>query len=105
MESFWKAVEQTVAAGHVMPADPRLSNAHSTDGNAVGIQLSNSVIILPRIVTRLHPVHDAQQEHIYSDLAAWDVDFVVQMLQEFLRVSSAKTLPSLAEYRILPDKV
>ena len=84
-----------------MPADPRLS----TDGNAVGIQLSNSVIILPRIVTRLHPVHDAQQEHIYSDLAAWDVDFVVQMLQEFLRVSSAKTFPSLAEYRILPDKV
>ena len=39
------------------------------------------------------------------DLAAWNVDFVIQMLQEFLRVSSAKTFPSLAEYRILPDKV
>ena len=39
------------------------------------------------------------------DLAAWDVDFVIQMLQEFLRVTSAKTFPSLAEYRILPDKV
>ena len=42
---------------------------------------------------------------ICRDLAAWDVDFVIQMLQEFLRVSSAKTFPSLAEYRVLPDKV
>lgn len=63
------------------------------------------MIILPRIVTRLHPVHQAPEEHIYSDLAAWDADFVIQMLQEFLRVSSAKTVPGLAEYRVLPDKV
>ena len=42
---------------------------------------------------------------ISRDLAAWDVDFVIQMLQEFLRVSSAQTFPSLAEYRLLPDKV
>jgi len=70
-----------------------------------GIQLRNTVIILPRIVTRLHPVHEPQQDHVYDDLVAWDVDFVIQMLQKFLRVSSAKTVPSLEEYRILPDKV
>lgn len=39
------------------------------------------------------------------DSAAWDMDFVINMLQEFLQVSSAKTFPTLAEYRILPDKV
>ena len=58
-----------------------------------------------RIVTRLHPVHETQQAHVYDNLAARNVDFVVQMLQDFVRVSAAKTVPSLAEYRILPDKV
>lgn len=84
-----------------MPGDADLPNEGSSSMN----DLSNSVIILPRIVTRLHPVHQAPEEHIYSNLAAWDVEFVVQMLQEFLRVSSARTIPGLAEYRILPDKV
>ena len=131
MEAFWRAVEQTVAAGHLVPADSHLS----IDG-----ALTNTVIILPRIVTRLHPVHHAPEQHIYRyvsrkktpcfvnfavsqeqskcvsavflpvyfacrDLAAWDANFVIQILQEFLRVSSAKTFPSLAEYSILPDKV
>ena len=130
MEAFWRAAEQTVAAGHLVPADSPLP---------IKGALSNTVIILPRIVTRLHPVHEAPEQHIYRyvkkktpceplaegqelrtkhvstgvvslrfacrDLAAWDVDFVIQMLQEFVRVSSAKTFPSLAEYRILPDKV
>lgn len=82
-----------------MPGDHDLPSEGSLNA------LSNSIIILPRIVPRLHPVHHAPEEHIYSDLPAWDVDFVVQMLQEFVRVSSAKTLPGVAEYRILPDKV
>ena len=128
MDAFWTAVEQTVAGGELVFGN---SHLHIEDA------LSNSVIILPRIVTRLHPVNEAPEQHTYRymkrntiymcfaeprtqqvcftvfmsvcvacrDLAAWDMDFVINMLQEFLQVSSAKTFPSLAEYRILPDKV
>ena len=84
-----------------MPGNPHLAEQDSLNVNA----LSNNVIILPRSVSRLHPVHHVAADHIYSDLAAWDIDFLIQMLQQFLLVSSAKTIPSLAEYRVLPDKV
>lgn len=84
-----------------MPGDSQLAEQDSSSIDA----LSNSVIILPRSVSRLHPVYHAEEDHIYSDLAAWDIDFLIEMLQKFLQVSSAKTVPSLAEYRILPDKV
>ena len=102
VDNFWKAVERTAAAGRLTPAASDLHNGHA--GQA-GMQLSHAVIILPRIVTRLHPVYDAPHDHIYQDLVSWDVNFVIQMLQEFMRISSSKTIPSLAEYRILPDKV
>ena len=105
VDNFWKAVERTVAVGHLSPAASELLDTlNSGHGNA-SMQLSNTVIILPRVVTRLHPVHEDPHDHVYQDLMAWDVDFVIQMLQEFLRVSSAQTVPSLEEYRILPDKV
>ena len=94
-----------MAVGHLVSADPEELKADSTGSAKSSLDFSNTVIILPRIVPRLHPVHTAQADHIYQDLVAWDVDFVVQMLQEFLRISSAKTLPTLDEYRILPDKV
>ena len=102
VDNFWKAVERTVAAGHLVPA---ASDLHSGHADPASMQLSHTVIILPRIVTRLHPIHDAPQDHIYQDLVSWDVDFVTQMLQQFMRVTSSKTIPSLAEYKILPDKV
>ncbi|DBA88898.1 TPA: hypothetical protein ACH3X2_000140 [Trebouxia sp. C0005] len=105
VDNFWKAVERTVAVGHLSPAASELPDTLNSSTDNASMQLSNTVIILPRIVTRLHPVHEAPHDHVYQDLMAWDVDFVIQMLQEFLRVSSAKTLPSLEEYRILPDKV
>ncbi|DBA85767.1 TPA: hypothetical protein ACH3X1_005325 [Trebouxia sp. C0004] len=105
VDNFWKAVERTVAAGHLSPAASELPDTLDSGHSNAGMQLSNTVIILPRIVTRLHPVHEAPHDHAYQDLAAWDVGFVIQMLREFLRVSSAQTVPSLEEYRILPDKV
>ena len=105
VDNFWKAVERTVAVGHLSPAASELPDTRNSGHGNASMQLSNTVIILPRIVTRLHPVHEAPHDHAYQDLTAWDVDFVVQMLQEFLRVSSAQTVPSLEEYRILPDKV
>lgn len=61
MEAFWRAVEQTVAAGHLVPGNDNLPDVHGLSASA----LSNSVIILPRIVTRLHPVHQSPEEHIY----------------------------------------
>ncbi len=105
VDNFWKAVERTVAVGHPSPAASELPDTLDSGHGNASMQLSNAVIILPRIVTRLHPVHEAPHDHAYQDLMAWDVDFVIQMLQEFLRVSSAQTVPSLEEYRILPDKV
>ena len=105
MEHFWKVVESSVAVGHLVSANSVKLKADSTGSAKSSRDLSNTVIILPRIVPRLHPVHTAQADHIYQDLVAWDVDFMIQMLQEFLRISSAKTLPTLDEYRILPDKV
>ena len=105
VDNFWKAVERTVAAGHLSHAASEWSDTLNNGQSNASVQLDNTVIILPRIVTRLHPVHEELQDHAFQDLVAWDVDFVIQMLQEFLRVSSAKTLPSLEEYRILPDKV
>lgn len=61
VEAFWRAVEQTVAAGHLVPGNDNLPDVHGLSASA----LSNSVIILPRIVTRLHPVHQSPEEHIY----------------------------------------
>lgn len=105
VDNFWKAVERTVAVGHLSPAASELPDTRNSGHGNASMQLSNTVIILPRIVTRLHPVHEALHDHVYQDLMSWDVGFVIQMLQEFLRVSSAETVPSLEEYRILPDKV
>ncbi|KAL0053162.1 hypothetical protein WJX82_001794 [Trebouxia sp. C0006] len=105
VDNFWKAVERTVAIGHLSPAASELPDNLNSGHGSANMQLSNTVIILPRIVTRLHPVHEAPHDHAYQDLMAWDVDFVIQMLQEFLQVSSAQTVPSVEEYRILPDKV
>lgn len=56
VESFWTAVEQTVAAGHLVTTD-----SHQPVEGA----LSKTVIILPRIVTRLHPVYQEPEQHIY----------------------------------------
>lgn len=56
MEAFWTAVEQTVAAGHLVTSDSH----HLLEG-----ALSETVIILPRIVTRLHPIHQEPEQHIY----------------------------------------
>ena len=105
VDNFWKTVEMSAATGHVMPANTAMADLFSPVANAWAVNLGNTVIILPRIVTRLHPVHEYQEEHVYNNLVAWDVDFVIQMLQRFLHVSSTNTVPSLAEYRILPDKV
>ena len=101
VNTFWRAVERTAAAGRLMPGELHLDEQGSLSVSA----LSNSVIILPRSVSRLHPVHHLAADHIYTNLAAWDIDFLIEMLRKFLLVSSAKTVPSLAEYRVLPDKV
>lgn len=90
-----------MTAGHVMPSDACLPNECSSSVNALN---PTDLIILPRNVTRLHHVHQAPEEHICSDLAAWEVEFVIQKLHKFVRVSSAKTLLA-AQYRMLPDKV
>ena len=105
VDNFWKTVETSVATGQLVLTGTEQPDITSSNIHAPLLQLDNTIIILPRVVTRVRPVHEHWEDHVYQDLAAWDVDFVIQMLQRFLQLSSAKTVPSLAEYRILPDKV
>ena len=56
VEAFWTAVERTVAAGRLVAGNAPLPMENT---------LSNTVIILPRIVTRLYPVNEAPEDHIY----------------------------------------
>lgn len=42
---------------------------------------------------------------MYADPKAWDLQTVSGMIEKFLNVTHAKSLPKLEEYRILPDKV
>lgn len=71
--------------------------------------LQDTVIILPRIVPTIRPVsrHWSKQtvSSTFSDPKQWDLQTVLGMLEKFLKVRHAKTLPTLKEYRILPDKV
>lgn len=70
--------------------------------------LAGTVIILPRLVPSLRPVtkhsRKATLSAKYADPAAWDLQTVVGMVDNFLTVTQAKTVPDLAEWRILPDK-
>lgn len=95
VDNFWKTVETSVAVGRLVPASTEQPDVISNVHHAPLLQLDSTVIMLPRIVTRLRPVHGDWEDCVYQDLAAWDVDFVVQMLQQFMTLSSAKTVPSL----------
>lgn len=55
VDSFWKAVERTVAVGHLSSAASELPDTLNSDAGNASMQLSNTVIMLPWIVTRLHP--------------------------------------------------
>ena len=107
IDSFWKSVETTAATGKPLPATANYSN--SMQHSEPHLQnLRNTIIILPRITTMIRPVMKHYKRnaanHIWQDTAAWSKDLLLEMLNRFLSITGAKTIPDLAEYKVLPDK-
>ena len=107
IDSFWKSVETTAATGKPLPATANYSN--SMQQSEPHLQdLSNTIIILPRITTMIRPVMKQYRRnaanHVWQDTAAWSKDLLLEMLTKFLSITGARTIPGLAEYKILPDK-
>ncbi len=108
VESFWTSVETSAAVGKPLPATVNYIQSNNPD-EPVLLSLKKTVILLPRIVTMIRPVDSKKKRlaknHVWNDTAAWDRDVLLTMLGKFVNLTGAKTIPSLAEYLILPDKV
>ncbi len=108
VESFWTSVETSAAVGKPLPATVNYIQSNNPDEPLL-LSLNKTVILLPRIVTMIRPVDSKKKRlaknHVWNDTAAWDRDVLLTMLGNFVNLTGAKTIPSLAEYRILPDKV
>ncbi len=108
VESFWTSVETSAALGKPLPATVDYIHSNNPDEPLL-LSLKKTVILLPRIVTMIRPVSSQKKRlaknHVWNDTAAWDRDVLLKMLGKFVNLIGAKTIPSLAEYRILPDKV
>lgn len=73
------------------------------DAFAFSAGLSNAVLLLPRIVPRLH---DASVAPAFGENPlAWDVAQLVAQLQALVDRTGVTTLPSLQEWAVLPNKV
>ena len=94
--------------GKPLPATVNYIQSNNPDEPLL-LSLKKTVIILPRIVTMIRPVDSKKKRlaksHVWNDTAAWDRDVLLEMLGKFVNLTGAKTIPSSAEYRILPDKV
>lgn len=65
--------------------------------------LANKVIILPRIVP--HVRNFSPDRFPTNDRSSWDVARLRDLVAAFCSATGATTLPSLAEWSVLPDKV
>ena len=108
IDSFWKSVETSAATGNPLPATANHTNSLQPDEPHLQ-ELSNTIITLPRITTMIRPVTKHYKRdvanHVWADTAAWSRDLLLEMLERFLAITGAKTIPHIAEYKILPDKV
>jgi len=108
VESFWTSVEASAALGKPLPATVDYVHSNNPDEPLL-LSLKKTVILLPRIVTMIRPVSSQKKRLaknlVWNDTAAWDRDVLLKMIGKFVNLTGAKTIPSLAEYRILPDKV
>ena len=98
----------SAAMDKALPATANYSNSHQLDEPLLTC-LEKASIILPRIVTMIRPVTKnwkaTAYNHVWNDTVAWDRDVLVEMLARFVDITGTKTIPSLSEYAILPDKV
>lgn len=68
-----------------------------------GAGFAHTVIVLPRIVPH---VRNFDPERTPSeDERIWDVPKLAGLVEDFCSLTGATTLPSLAEWSVLPDKV
>ena len=105
--SFWKSVETSAATGVPLPANADYSNSLQPDEPHLP-SLHNTIIILPRITTMIRPVGQhykrTADNHMWPDTVTWNREVLLEMLGKFLEVTGARTIPDLAEYKVLPDK-
>ena len=101
-------MEISAALSRALPADVNYSKGWDPDEPEL-LPLSNTIIVLPRIVTMIRPVTNSHKRipwnHVWNDTAAWSRDTLIEMLEKVTQLTGAKTIPSPAEYAILPDKV
>ncbi len=75
----------------------------SPEGACAPAELSNTVVVLPRVVPQ---VNDLNPDSFRTDdPRLWNVTSLAGLVQGFLNRTGATTLPSLTEWTILPDKV
>ncbi|KAL3141976.1 hypothetical protein ABBQ32_004622 [Trebouxia sp. C0010 RCD-2024] len=105
--SFWRSVETSAATGIPLPASANYSNSLQRSEPHLP-SLLNTVIILPRITTMIRPVGKHHKRsaanHMWTDTATWNRELLLEMLGRFLDITGARTIPDLAEYKVLPDK-
>ena len=83
--------------------DPGKASVCSPEGACASADLSNTVVVLPRVVPQ---VNDLNPDSFRTDdPRLWNVTSLAGLVQGFLNRTGATTLPSLTEWTILPDKV
>jgi hypothetical protein len=90
---------------HLLEPDSNLKshNVSSAEVRDCAAGLEEAVLLLPRIVPRLHDtgVNAGPGENPL----AWGVPALVQQVEALVRRAGLTTLPSLEEWALLPDKV
>ncbi|KAK9814732.1 hypothetical protein WJX72_010670 [[Myrmecia] bisecta] len=100
---FWNVVEMAGAYDTAIVA-----GAHPYGGtaeqDAVRLTLpANAVVILPRITALLGGVAPVTPK--YANPHAWNRATVADMVERFLKVTAASSIPSVEEWSLLSDKV
>ncbi len=65
--------------------------------------LADTVIVLPRIVPQVRSLDPDRTPT--ENFKVWDMAKLTGLVQHFCSLTGASTLPSLAEWSVLPDKV
>lgn len=98
---FLQVVEATAASGELV-----YTPDSETDALAIA-PITGYAVAIPTM-NAIHGQESWQGEHVsekYGDHSAWDVDTIVQMLEDFFSVANAASLPDLSEYHWRLDKV
>lgn len=107
VDNFWRSVETSAATSVPLPANANYSNSLQRNEPHLP-SLHNTIFILPRITTMIRPVSKRHKlnaaSHMWTDTATWNRELLLKMLGSFLNITGARTIPDLAEYKILPDK-